>query len=108
MNEVEPVVVSIGRRLSKKTLDPRAVASGQNQLHAAFQVLEGTLIDRRFLLGEAFTVADLNLASTIREPGQLGVSGMGEIALDAFARIEAWLDECSMRPANRRVAALPS
>jgi glutathione S-transferase len=109
VNEVEQTVVSIAKGLSSKTPHAHAVSSsGQKQLHAAFQVLEGTLTDRRFLLGEAFTVADLNLASTIREPGERGVSGIGEITLDAFPRIAAWLDECSMRPANRRVAALPS
>jgi len=106
-NEVEASVVSIARGLSKKALDPGAVSSGQKQLHAAFQVLERILVDYRFLLGDSFTIADLNLAATIREPGERGVSGIDEITLDPFPRIAGWLDECSMRPANRRVAALP-
>ena len=106
-NEVEPSVVSIARGLSKKAPDPGGVSSGQTHLHAAFQVLERILVDRRFLLGAEFTVADLNLASTIREPGERGVSGIDEITLDPFPRIAAWLDECCMRPANRRVVALP-
>lgn len=67
-NEIEPCVVSIARGLSKKSPDPRAVSSGQNQLRATFHILEQFLAQRPFLLGEFFTVADLNLASTIREP----------------------------------------
>jgi glutathione S-transferase len=106
-NEVEPSVVSIARGLSEKVPDPNAVSSGRGQLYAAFQILERIVLDRRFLLGNGFTVADLNLASTIREPGEHGVSGIDEIALDPFPRIAGWLEECSTRPANRRVAALP-
>jgi glutathione S-transferase len=58
-NEVEPCLVSIARGLSRKAPDPDAVSSGQKQLRAAFHVLEQILVDRPFLLGDHFTVADL-------------------------------------------------
>jgi glutathione S-transferase len=56
-----------------------AVTSGLEQLARAFNVLENQLDGRTCLLGDDFTVADVNLASTIREPGELGVAGIDVI-----------------------------
>jgi glutathione S-transferase len=106
-NEVEPRIVSIGRALSKKPRDEAAVSTGLEQLAAAFGVLENQLDGRAYLLGEEFTVADVNLAATIREPGEQGVSGIAAIELAPFPSIARWLDCCGERSANRRVAALP-
>jgi Glutathione S-transferase, C-terminal domain len=39
-------------------------------LAGALGVLQNQLEGRTYLLGESFTVADLNLASTLREPGE--------------------------------------
>lgn len=105
-NEIEPRLVSIARGLSKKSPDPGAVSSGLEQLGAALRVLDGSLEDRAYLLGDSFTVADLNLASTLREPGEDWVGGIDEIKLDAHPRVMRWLDLCSRRPASRRVASL--
>jgi glutathione S-transferase len=55
---------------------------------------------------EDFTVADLNLASTLREPGEQGVADISVIDLTPFPKVTGWLDRCSDRAANRRVAAL--
>jgi glutathione S-transferase len=49
---------------------------------------------------------DLNLASTLREPGEEGISGIAAIDLAPFPNVAGWLDRCSARPANLRVAAL--
>jgi len=105
-NEIELRIVSIGRGFSKKSPDQAAVASGLEQLAAAFCVLEGQLDGRACLLGEVFTVADLNLASTIREPGEQGVAGIAAIELTSFPKVARWLDHCGDRHANRRVVAL--
>jgi glutathione S-transferase len=104
-NEIEPRIVTIAKSLSKKSPDATAVAPGLEQLAAALRVLEGEL-QGAFLLGDAFTVGDLNLASTLREPGEQGVSGIAAIDLAPFPNVARWLDRCSERPANSRVAAL--
>jgi len=106
-NEIEPQILQIAKGLSKKSPNPDAVTSGLDQLAFAFDVLETALGGYTYLSGEDFSVADLNLASTIREPGEQGVAGIGEIDLAPFAKVSAWLDRCGDRPANRRVAALP-
>jgi glutathione S-transferase len=59
-----------------------------------------------YLLGANFTVGDLNLAATLREPGEEGIPGLAAIDLAPFPNVAGRLDRCSARPANRRVAAL--
>jgi glutathione S-transferase len=104
-NEIEPRIVSIAKGLSQTSPDASAVATGLEQLSAALRILEDRLT-ASYLLGANFTVGDLNLASTLREPGEEGISGLAAIDLAPFPKVARWLDRCSARPANRRVAAL--
>jgi glutathione S-transferase len=106
-NEVEARLVSVARGLSHKAPDQAAVASGLEQLAGAFRVLEQQLDGRTYLLGESFSVADLNLAATLREPGEDSIGGIDVIELTSFPGIARWLDLCLRRPASLRVAALP-
>jgi glutathione S-transferase len=103
-NEIEPRIVSIAKGLSKH--DQTSIASGLEQLAAAFRILDDRLCRSAYLLGDLFTVADLNLASTIRQPGEQGVSDIAAIQLTPFANVARWLDDTGSRPANRRVATL--
>jgi len=107
INEIEPRIVSIARMLSNKASDQAAVSSGLEQLAGAFRVLEEQIDGRTYLLGDTFSVADLNLASTLQEPGEKSVGGIDLIDLSPFPRTTHWLELCSRRPASRRVAALP-
>jgi glutathione S-transferase len=104
-NEIEPRIIRIAKGLSEKSPDPIAVAAELEQLSSALRILEDSLNDR-YLLGDDFTVADLNLASTLREPGEDGISGIAAIDLASFPNVGRWLDRCSARPANRRVASM--
>jgi len=97
--------VSIAIGLSKKAVDPSAIADGLEQLCAALRILESRL-HAPYLLGDSFTVGDLNLASTLREPGEEGISGILAIDLAPFPKVARWLDCCSARSANRRVALM--
>jgi glutathione S-transferase len=67
------------------------VSSRVAQLISAFGVPESQIAERAYLLGEDFTNADINLASTIREPGEQGVAGIGLIDLALFPTVERWL-----------------
>jgi glutathione S-transferase len=108
-NELEPRIVSIAKGLSKKSSDPSAIAGSiagdLERLQGALGVLEEELRGP-YLLGDDFTVGDLNLASTLREPGEDGISGIAAIDLAPFSKVARWLDACSARPANRRVASM--
>jgi glutathione S-transferase len=101
-NELEPRIVSIAKAVSKRSPDlPKEL----DQLDATLRVLEGEL-DGPYLLGDVFTVADLNVASTLREPGEQGISGIAEVDLAPFPKVARWLERCSVRPANGRVVSL--
>src|ERR1700719_2316363 len=52
-------------RLPPQDRDPQALAEALRVLAAPFKVLDGALAGRSYLLGEDFTVADLNVAAVI-------------------------------------------
>jgi glutathione S-transferase len=103
-NEIGPRIVIIARGQSKKSRDPSAVTVASEELCAALRIVENRLCGR-YLLGDAFTVGDLNLASILREPGEDGISGIGTIDLAPFPNVARWLDCCSARSTNRRVSS---
>jgi glutathione S-transferase len=71
--------------------DAAKAAEGLASLKAPLQVLEQSLSGRSFLLGDAFTVADLNLASIMFRARSLDLS--------ASPNVKRWLERCYARPA---------
>ena len=63
------------------------------KLDRPFKVLDAHLAERPHLLGERFTVADLNVATVMDLAPQCG------IALDAWPRVREWHERCLSRPA---------
>jgi glutathione S-transferase len=102
LTEVEPPLVGIfkeGRRATEQQ-DPSRVAAWRAEiLKALTTVLEPQLGGRQYLLGDAFTLADLNVASTLAPVAMLGVN-LGELP-----NTNAWLKRCNERDANRRALA---
>ena len=78
-------------RLPPQERDPQRRAE-------ALKVLEGALAGRPYLLGEEFTVADLNVAAVI--------SRAVDMDLSATPRLARWLERCLERPAARTALAL--
>ena len=67
-------------------------------LAAPFRVLDSALAEKPYLLGEAFTVADLNVAAVI--------SRAVDMDLSAVPHLKDWLARCLKRPAARAALAL--
>jgi len=65
---------------------------------APFQVLDAALAKTPYLLGDEFTVADLNVAAVI--------SRAIDMDLSATPHLKAWLTRCLDRPAARKALAL--
>jgi glutathione S-transferase len=67
-------------------------------LAAPFKVLDGALAGRQYLVGDGFTIADLNVAAI--------VSRAIDMELSATPNLKAWLTRCLERPAARAALAL--
>lgn len=79
--------------------DPAAADAAEGELARPLTALDQVLAERPFLLGEKFSVGDLNVASI------LALSGPAAVSLDAYPNVRRWLGECISRPAAREVLA---
>ena len=91
---LDVLLKSRGLRGQKK--DPEAAEAGIAALQQPFNVLNDALADRDYLLGDAFSVADLNVASVLAWARAAGIDFAKQPHLDA------WLDRCLSREAAQR------
>jgi glutathione S-transferase len=85
-------------RLPPAERDAEKRAEALKVIDAPFRVLDGALNDRPYLLGEDFTVADLNVAAVI--------SRAIDMELGATPNLAGWIRRCLDRPAARAALAL--
>jgi glutathione S-transferase len=85
-------------RLPPEDRDPQRLAEALKVIEAPFRVLDGALAGHSYLLGNDFTVADLNVAAVI--------SRAIDMDLAATPRLGDWLRRCLERPAARDARAL--
>jgi glutathione S-transferase len=85
-------------RLPPADRDPQTLANALAILAAPFRVLDGALGGSPYLLGDAFTVANLNVAAVI--------SRTVDMDLAATPRLAQWLKGCLDRPAARAACRL--
>jgi glutathione S-transferase len=78
-------------RLPPGDRDPVKLAEALKVIERPFKVLDGALADRPYLLGNDFTVADLNVSAVI--------SRAIDMDLSATPNIAPWLKRCFARPA---------
>ena len=98
MTEVErPVLTAMMNRaiFPENQRDPAAADAAEKSLGAPLKVLDGVLGPTLYLLGDHFTVADLNVASILAwaRPAQIDMS--------PFPKVAEWLKNCAERPAAR-------
>lgn len=121
ITEVEPQIV---RMLMNRLFLPEAqrveaeAIQGERALHKAISVLEGALRSQAYLLGDAFSVADLNVFGVLvwdhralRTPYLDGLdprvaAGVGSLKLDSTPNVASWAKRCAERPALARVLAM--
>ncbi len=77
--------------------DQAIVANSAERLVRPLKVIEGHLSTHEHLVGNRFTVADLNLAEILRY-----AQGYGEL-MGQFPAVMAWLERCQARPAFRKM-----
>ncbi len=104
MTEIEPPLVVVLRNRMTAAEDERdeaAAKDGEVQLQKPLEVLNNALEGQPYLLGTAFSVADLNVASVLSWIRFL------KVGLSAYPNVERWFGECTSRPALKRAQSLP-
>lgn len=99
MTAVEITLLDVllkARGLRGQEQDPEAAAAGIAELQRPFNVLNEALSDRDYLLGDTFSVADLNVASVFAWARAAGIDFAEQPHLDA------WLGRCLSREAAVR------
>ncbi len=79
--------------------EPAIAETAEESLQKPLGVLEGALAEREFLLGSAFSVADLNVSAV------LGWGKMAKLDLGGYPKLKDWLGTCLAREAYRRAYA---
>jgi glutathione S-transferase len=69
-------------------------SAGAEKLKPALKVLDDHLKDREWVVGNRFSIADLNAASVV------SMARFGKIDISYAPKVEAWLDRCLARPAR--------
>lgn len=95
-NELEALLIACLADRVFKPADARneaAAAEAEAKLARPLAVLEAALTKSPYLLGSAFSIADLNVASV------MGFAPWAAVDLSAYPRILEWLTACQARPA---------
>lgn len=103
VNELEGLLIEVLLNrllLAPDKRDEAAAIRAIEEMQKPLAVLESALATSDYLLGPAFTVADLNVASV------LSWARVGKVDLSAYAKVTAWLRQCFARPASRKVAEM--
>jgi glutathione S-transferase len=93
---------------ARRSDNDELIKTVRSETIAALTILDAALAERAYLLGASFTLADLNVASTLSEPHETGVTDWAgvdplESGLKALAD---WLARCTSRASWARVRGL--
>jgi glutathione S-transferase len=95
MTEIEPALLQVlihRAFLPEAQRDAALAKAGEEKLAQPLRVLDGALAGHKYLLGDAFTIADLNLASV------LSWARLIKLDLSKTPNVGRWLGECCARP----------
>jgi len=99
--EAEPVIAAWTYHtifLPPEERKPEIAADAARNLPKKLAVLEGALAGHDWLVGDAFTIADLNVAAVLYRSAQFG--------LDPYPRVKAWHARCFARDGAKAALAL--
>ncbi len=101
VNEIEPLLTVLTNERAyqrpEAEWDKKALGEAEAALRKPTQILDDRLAGRDYLLGDRFTIADLNVAAVIYPGPPNGYD------LAPFANVSAWFERCTKREASRRV-----
>ncbi|MAE94746.1 MAG: glutathione S-transferase [Deltaproteobacteria bacterium] len=102
ISELEPHLMQMvihGVMLPEEKRRPGAVSEAEAALARPLRVLDAHLADRAYLLGDDFTIADLNVA------GVLSLAHFAGYDYSGYPHVSEWADRCYDRPSFGRAQA---
>ncbi len=104
ISEIEPLQMQIVIQMlftPEEKKNPKVIPGATKGLQRPLKVLDAALAGRNWLIGDAFSVADLNVAAVMHL--------MKDIKFDysAHPNVQRWADACYARPALARALARP-
>ncbi len=96
ISEIEPLQMQIVVQkffTPEEKRNPKVIAGAAKGLERPLAVLDAQLADRAHLLGDAFTIADVNVA------GVMLLLNMVQHDISAHANVARWTERCYGRPA---------
>ena len=103
MTEIEPPFVELFLQriiLPEEKRDPQAEETAIETINRPIGGLENILSKNDYVLGNTFTIADLNLVSIFT------LNDIVKITMENFTRTEGWIKKCKTRPAYKKLASL--
>lgn len=104
ISEIEPLQMQVViQRLftPEEKRDPKVVERAVRGLQRPLKVLDAALAGRDWLVGQQFSVADLNVAGVMQLMNEVGIE------VSAHLHVQRWLAACGARPALARALARP-
>lgn len=104
ISEIEPLQMQIVVQklfTPEDKRNPKVIEAATASLQRPLKVLDAALAGRDWLLGDAFSVADLNVAAVMH------LMKMIRITYAEHAHVQRWADACYARPALARALARP-
>jgi glutathione S-transferase len=101
MTEVEPPLLQAMMHRAFYPPDQRKPAlgdEGEEKLQKPLKVLDAHLASRKHVVGQSYSVADVNLASV------LAWAPFAKVDLGKYAHVSRWLGECTSRPAAKKAS----
>ncbi|TLX12970.1 glutathione S-transferase family protein [Rhizobium sp. MHM7A] len=102
-SQVEPhsvkIVLTYDNELENSEDGKQTIAAACYGLRRPFAALESHLGGRQWIVGDRFTVADLNIAEVLR------YAQTERDLFDAHPNIKAWIERCQARPAYKAMQA---
>jgi glutathione S-transferase len=102
LSEIEPLQMQIVVQMfftPEDKRNPKLVEGAKKGLQRPLKVLDGALAGHDWLVGNAFSVADLNLA------GVMLLMKMIKFEFSEHGNVQRWADACYARPALARAKA---
>jgi glutathione S-transferase len=96
LTEAEPPIVTMLMNrimLPEAQRDAAAASKASEALKAPMTVLNNTLAGKQWLIGNQFSVADLNVSSVVSTARRV------QFDLKPYANVDAWVTRCLSRPA---------